>query len=280
MRKFFKSKFFIMTVFVALFLGVGLSLLSSMGYASSLRSGVNYVLSPVQRLFNNIGRGIDGYASYFTDYERLKKENEELKAQVKELEDKMYDAEALQNDNDFYKQYLEIKNEHLDFVFEDAYVIGRESGSWATLYSLNKGTDSGVDVNRPIVSPDGCLVGCIIEAGSNWAKASSILNSSSSVGVCVERNGCSGIVSGDYTLRQDGLVKMEYLENDADIRVGDRIVTSGLGSIYPKGLVVGTVQSIEYDNNLRTKYAVIKPSFTDTMPDRVMVITGFEKTTE
>ncbi len=280
MRKFFKSKFFIMTVFVALFLGVGLSLLSSMGYASSLRSGVNYVFSPVQRIFDKIGRGIDGYASYFTDYERLKKENEELKARLGELEDKMYDAEALQNDNDFYKQYLEIKSEHLDFVFEDAYVIGRESGSWATLYSLNKGTDSGIEADKPIVSSDGCLIGCIIEAGSNWAKASSILNSSSSVGVCVERNGTSGIVSGDYSLRNDGLVKMEYLENDADIRVGDRIVTSGLGSIYPKGLVVGVVQSIEYDNNLHTKYAIVKPSFSNELPDRVMVITGFEKTTE
>lgn len=277
MRKFIKSKFFIIIVFASVFLGVGLSLLSHLGYASSLRSGVNNVLAPVQGLFNALGRSLDGYASYFTEHSKLKEENEELKTRIAELEDALYDAQALQNDNEFYKKYLELKSEHLDFIFEDAHVIGRQSGNWATLYSLNKGTGSGIDKDSPIVSENGALLGYVTEAGENWAKVSSILNSTTSVGVYDERSGCSGIASGDYELREDGLIKMEYTDSEADIQVGDRIVTSGLGSIYPKGLSVGVVQSVETDENLRTKYAIIKPFADDDIPDRVMVITGFDK---
>ncbi len=278
MGKFLKSKYFIILVFIAVLAVVVLTAASSMGYSSQIKNGVNTVLSPLQTCFDYIGKSLDGYAEYITEFDRIKKENEELKKQIAQLSDKIYDAEALRSENEFLKKYLEVKNTHLDFKFEDANVIGREAGNYSSVFSLNKGTDSGIDVNEPIVDENGALMGFIAESGENWAKAHSILNSTSSVGVYTERTSAAGILSGDYELGKDGLCKLEYLSPDADVQEGDRIVTSGKGSIYPAGLVVGIIEQVIIDDNLRTKYAVVRPSAEMNIPEKVMVITEFSKT--
>ncbi len=277
MGKFFKSKYFIILAFIAIFIAVGVTAASAMGYSSAIKNGVNTVLSPFQKAFDYVGRSLDGYAAYITEFDRIKKENEELKAQVAQLRDEIYDAQALENENAFLKNYLEVKSSHLDFKFEDAYVIGRESGNYSTVFSLDKGTDSGVDVNDPIVDGNGALIGYIAESGTNWSKAYSILNSSASVGVYSERSSATGIISGDYELSKQGLCKLEYLAEDADIQEGDRIITSGKGSVYPAGLTVGIVEQVLTDDNLRTKYALIRPCADTEDIKHIMVVTEFSK---
>ncbi len=278
MGKFFKSKSFIIIAFIAIFISVAVTAACAFGYSSAVKNGINTLLTPLQAAADYIGRSLDGYSEYISEFDKLKQENEELKKQLSELEDKIYDAEALKSDNEFYKNYLEIKQKNLDFKLQDAYIIGREPGKYATVFSLNKGTDSGIDVNEPIIDANGALIGYISEAGTNWAKAYSILNSSSAIGVYNERSGAVGIVFGEYELGNQGIMKLEYLTADADIQEGDRIVTSGKGSIYPEGLSVGIVEQVLTDNNLRTKYALIRPCADMNAPDRVMVVTEFDGT--
>ncbi len=280
MARFLKSKFFIIIAFVAIFIALAVTAASAMGYSSAIKDGINTVLTPLQKGFDYIGRSLDGYAEYITEFDRIKKENTELKNRLAELSGEIYDARALENENEFLKKYLELKDSHLDFTFQDANVIGRESSGFSSVFSLNKGTDSGIDVNEPVVDEHGALVGVVTESGSNWSKVFSILNSSTSIGVYNERSNAPGIVSGDYDLSKKGLCKMEYISADADIQPGDRIVTSGKGSIYPAGLTVGIVEEVLEDDNMRTKYAIIRPSAQMDMPDHVMVVTEFQKTVE
>lgn len=278
--KFFKSKFFLVTLGIALLVAAVFTAMTALGYSSYIKQGLNYALVPIQKLSDAVGRSLDGYASYITEFDKLRAENAQLKEQLGQLQDEVYSAEALKEQNEFYRQYLQIKSEHLDYQFEDAQVVGRQAGNYMTVFTLSRGTSHGIEVNMLLIASNGGLIGYITDAGTTWSKASSILDSSASVGVYVERNLQTGIVSGDYSLGMNGLMKLSYLPQDTDIQVGDRIMTSGLSSIYPRGLVVGTVSEVVTDDSGRTVYAIIKPYADITDLSSVMVVTKFEKYVE
>lgn len=277
MKKFFKSRFFIVTVCIATVFTVVLSALAASGHMSKLTDGINVMLAPFSEGFGSIGLAINGYKQYFASVDELMAENEALKNEVNDLKGLIYDAEAMKKENEFYKNFLGIKEEHNDYIFLDASVINREAGNYVSVFSLNKGTRDGIERNMPIISENGGIVGYVSEAGVNWSKASSVIDTSSSVGVYIERTGEAGVLSGEFSLKKEGLCRINYLAGDSDVAVGDRVMTSGLGSIYPSGILVGTVERVEFDDNLRTKYAIVRPFADLTEPERVMIITGFEK---
>lgn len=275
--RFFKSRFFIVTLCIAMVLTVILSALAASGHVSVITNGVNVMLAPFSEGFGSVGLAIKGYKQYFDSVDALRAENEALKNEVNDLKGLIYDAEAMKKENEFYKNFLGIKEEHSDYIFLDATVINREAGNYVSVFSLNKGTRDGIEKNMPIISEGGGIVGYISEAGVNWAKASTVIDTSSSVGVYVERTGEAGVLSGEFSLKKEGLCRINYLSGDSDVTVGDRVMTSGLGSIYPEGILVGTVERVEFDDNLRTKYAIVRPFADLTETERVMIITGFEK---
>ena len=112
----------------------------------------------------------------------------------------------------------------------------------------------------------------MLESGATFSKAQSILDSRSSVPAKSVRTGDLGVVKGDYTLSNNGLCKMEYIDGDAEIMVGDEIVTSHLSDIYPEGLAIGKVLEIETDTNGLTKYAVIEPYVDLKHLDTILII--------
>ncbi len=250
--------------------------LSVSGHLSVLTNVVNIAAAPFQSGFSSFGKALDGYRDYFFAVDELKAENEALRNQLDKLQDKIYDAEAVIDENEFYKNFLGIKEEHTDYSFLDADVIGREAGNFTTVFSLDKGTSASVQVNMPVISQNGGLVGYISESGVNWSKATSLIDASASVGIYIERSMATGILCGDYFLQKDGKCRVNYLEGDADVQPGDRVMTSGLGSIYPSNIVAGYVESVHYDDNLRTKYAVVIPAADLEAPEKVMVITDFQ----
>lgn len=278
--KFFKSKFFIIIISVALLIAIVFTTMSILGYSSYIKSGIHIVLTPLQKLSDAVGRALDGYAAYFTEFDRLKAENEELKKQIDDMKNEIRSADEINAENEELRKILQIKKEHLDYKFEIADVVGREDGNYMTVFTLGKGTKNGIDEGMPMVSANSGLIGKITSAGTNWAQASTILDISTSVGAYIERSHAYGIVVGDYELGLEGRCKLAYLQGDPDIQKGDRVLTSGVGSIYPRGLIIGTVEEVKYDENLRTKYAIIKPYADIRELSSVTVVTSYEKYTE
>lgn len=144
---------------------------------------------------------------------------------------------------------------------------------------LDKGTAQGVKVNMPVISPEG-IVGHIVEAGTDWSKALTVIEAGVSVGAYVERSGEIGVVSGNYTLASEGLCEMKYLGEDADIQIGDRIISSGYGSVYPRGLVIGFVESVEKDAASRALDVKVRPAAELGDVSRLMILTDYETYTE
>ena len=274
MSKFFKSRFFIFALLVAIVLVTVPSVLSIMGLGDQVRSAIGTVATPFRYAFTAVAEGIDGFVSYFKEFDAINAKNRILKDRIAELESRLDEAVAIEEENRWLYGYLGLKREHIDYEFEAARVIGRESGNYMTIFTLNRGSMHDIEPNMPVVTEEG-IVGYVSEVGANWCKVVTILETASSVGAYVERSGELGLVEGVYELKDNGICKMSYLPSEADIRVGDVILSSGVGSFYQRGLVIGSVIGLVPDEYSRTLEAQIQPASDLSDLRSVMIIKSF-----
>jgi len=155
-------------------------------------------------------------------------------------------------------------------------VVSYSSGNYITTFTLDRGSMQGIEVNMPVVTRDG-IVGQVTAVGMNWCMVSTLIETATSVGAYLPRSGVRGVVSGDYSMRYDGVCKIEYVDPDADIRVGDKVVSDGMSSVYPANLEIGYVTAVEINEYTRTPVATVQPSVDLSSLEWVMVITGYEK---
>ncbi len=275
MASFFKSKTFIVLLCAALVAVIVPSVLSAVGAGFVVRNAVNTLLSPVRSLFAWIGDGIGGFFTYFGEFDRIRAENDELRGKVRQMSDELYAARVAEEENEWLRSFLSLRREHTDYRFRDAMIVGRESGNYATVFTLDAGSLQGVAVNMPVVTERG-VVGAVTEVGLNWCKATAVIEHGSSVGVYCERSGAVGIAEGTYELRSRSLCRVNYLDAGADVAVGDRFFTSGLGSVYPKGLYLGEVTRLYTDEYGRGMIAELTPAADFSALSRVMILTAYE----
>lgn len=265
-----------MTV-IALVVAIVPTVFYSMGLTFVFRDAVGTVLTPMQKAFNYAAEALDGFAAYFYKFDELVDENVALKERIAELEGQIYDAKELEDAYAWLSEFLDLKVQHTDFVLMPAAVTGRESGNYASVLTLDVGYGSGIRKNMPVITSVG-IVGRVTEVGYNWCKVTTILESQSAIGAVIERSDEVGIVEGKFGLSAEGLCRMNYLSANASVEVGDRVLSSGYGSVYPRGLVVGYVEEVSVnpytrglDVNIRC--AVDFSSLTD-----VMIITDYAVT--
>ena len=120
------------------------------------------------------------------------------------------------------------------------------------------------------------LVGILSEVGLNWSTVSTIINTDIELGGIVSRTYSAGILEGDFDLMTKGRLKLNYLPDSAQLVSGDEVLTSGKGSVYPSGLVVGHVDGMFTDPSGITRYAIVTPAVElDTLIE-VFVIRDFD----
>lgn len=257
--KFFRSRFFIICVCIALALVLIPSMLSVFGYTGIVRGALKTVATPFEWCGTKLADAVRGFTSVFTNYDDLKEENESLREAVESLENEKNDNSVIREENRWLKEYLDIKTENPALELTDATVIARESGAYSTVITLNRGLLHGVKKKMPVITEDG-IFGYVSECGPSSCKVVSIIETASSVGAYIDRSGVTGVIEGDNSMRLDGTCRLTYIDAGADIKVGDRVYTSGAGSIYPEGLLVGTVTEIKADDATRTLSATVTPA--------------------
>lgn len=279
MRDFLRSKFFTVVVIIALVLVIVPTVFGAMGLGGTLKDAVNVIFTPFQKLFTYCTDAVDGFASFFTEFDRIVEENNTLREENAALKDRISRAEEIEEMNDWLYNYLELKREHTDFKFTEAAVSAREGGNYTTVFMLDKGSAHGVEKDMPVVCSEG-IVGYITEVGTTWSKAVTFIESGTAVGAYVERSGEIGVIEGNFALSEEGVCVMSYLAEDADIKEGDRIISSGYGSVYPRGLVIGTVEKIEKNSSSRSITVTVRPSAPLSDLSKLMIITDYEIYTE
>ena len=279
MKQFFKNKFFYIMTVLALLLTIVPSVLYSMGLTFLFRDAVCVLLTPMQKVFNYATEAVDGFASYFYKFDELVEENIALRERIAELEKQNYDAAELEERSAWMSNFLEMKSQHTDFKMLSASVTGRENGNYSKILTIDVGTGAGVTKNMPVVTSEG-IVGRITELGYNWAKVTTVVEAQTSVGAYIERTEDAGICEGQFDLAPDGMCRMSYLPAEAQIAVGDRVLSTGYGSVYPRGLVIGYVETVGINEFTRSPDVTVKCAVDFSELTQVMIITDYEITLE
>ena len=271
----FQNKFFLICLCIALVLTVVPSVFSIMGYRSLAKNIVGTVTMPVRWVATVVGNGIEGWGKYFGNMKALNEENKALIDENAALKEQLEKAELLEKENERLRDYLDMKNKYPSFKMEEGMIISHSSGNYITNFTLNRGTLHGIAPNMPVVTKDG-IVGYVVEVGLNWCMVSTLIETATSVGAYIPRSEVVGIVSGDYSMRHEGTCKINYIDAEADVQVGDTVYSSGTGSVYPADLKIGTVTALEVDEYNRTLVATVSPAVDFSSLKWVMVITGYE----
>ena len=271
----FQNRFFIICLSIALVLTIVPSVFSIMGYRSLAKNIVGTVTMPVRWVATTVGNAFEGWGKYFQSIKSLDEKNQALIEENETLKEQLQNAELLEKENERLRDYLDMKNKYPSFKMEEGMVISHSSGNYITNFTLNRGTLHGIAPNMPVVTKDG-IVGYVVEVGLNWCMVSTLIETATSVGAYIPRSEVVGIVSGDYSMRQEGTCKIGYIDAAADVQVGDTVYSSGTGSVYPADLKIGTVTSIEVDEYNRTLVATVTPAVDFSSLQWVMIITGYE----
>lgn len=242
------------------------------GNISIFENGLGTIFSPVQSAITSVGdfvRSWFGTSSSTTEMENtileLKKENERLQIQINSFSETEQENQRLQvllNAQDEY--------ESLSPVY--AKVIAKDTGVWFNTFAINRGSLDGIQANMAVVNGDG-LIGRIYEVGYNYAKVISVIDSRSSVAALIGRTRDNGMMqgaSGANTASAE--CYMYYLPNIGNVKVGDQVFTSGLDSLFPKGLLIGSVTAISRSSDSSDKYVVVNPSVNFSSIEDVFVL--------
>ena len=273
--RFFRSKFFLVCLCAAVVLTVFPTGLALMGIRDPLRGLIRTVTLPFRWGVTVVGDAAGGFVDYFTEYDRLREENESLRQALADREDAEALARALKDENSWLKAYFGMAKTDRIETLESARVLSCSvTGSSATL-TLNKGSVSGIAKGMPVVVLEGVL-GYVREVGLDWCTVSVLIEPGNGAGVYVERSQASGRVEGTLSLFGEGLCRLTMNQLDADVQVGDRIYTSGAGSVYPADLLVGSVVSVSVDNFSKKIVAEVRSVVTPEALQgltRVMILT-------
>jgi len=215
---------------------------------------VEVALAPVTAAASHVGSGFAGAWSALHEIGTLRTENARLAAEVAALRQENAGLQPAAQENDRLRALLGFKQQQ-PFQTVAARVIGRDPSVWFSTVLVDRGTRAGVRRNDAAVTADG-LVGHVIEAGPGWSRVLLLLDPRSAVGVVVARSREAGVAEG----QSQATLRIQYLARDADVQPGDQIVTSGLGEIYPKNLVVGTVTGVSRSGADMFQEAVVRPS--------------------
>lgn len=262
------------TLAVAILIGV-FAAFSARDRAGAAENLVGAAAEPGQTAASGVGGWLQGLFSYFGSVKALRAENEALKQENVALDKQVRDTEGLTQENQELRAMLNLMKTESKLDLVAAQVIAKDPSNWYSSFTINKGSNDGILKNQPVLTANKELIGQVYKVGSNWAEIITILDPDSGVGSMIERSKDLGVVEGDTALLQQGLCRIGYLARDTDIKIGDYIETSGMGGVYPKGLLIGTVLEIGEDHTNMSKYATVQPAVSIGKLSQVCVLTGF-----
>lgn len=235
------------------------------------------VLMPVQKGIGVAGDWFSDRISAVTNTNALIDENIRLREENENLKLDNANIALLEEDNRQLAELLELSEKYKEFATTGARIIAKDPGNWYDVFIIDKGSSDGLAKNMAVIA-NGGLVGRVMECGFNYSRVVSVIDDADAVSSMCLRTGDTGYVSGDYSNK--GMCKMELIDNAAKITEGDEILTSPYSSIYPEGITIGKVSSLENSTETSTKTAVIEPTVDFKHLSSVLVITTLPENTD
>lgn len=278
MKKLLQNKPLVIALAAVLLLAVLAIASSGDRSVTAVESAVGSVARPVRTFAAKASSAIIKFFEELFNSTDLDEENRDLQTRIAQLELAMSDYENMEAELERLRKLLNYVEDNSDAIYVTAAVIGNDQGVWFDSFTINAGRNQGVEVDMPVVVADG-LVGRVTSVGANWSKVTGIIDATSAVSIMVQRTRDNGMVRGTLDDIQDvESLELYYLPSDSDIVPGDVIVTSGLGGVFPKGLVVGTISEVyrQTDTSSQEASAIVLPAVDFRHLEEVMVIIGYD----
>lgn len=275
LKEFFHSvKFKIIVALTAVLIGAMIYSVTTGGYSSGSSYLFEVIFEPVRNLSSSISDKVSRSLDMVINAEKYYNENQQLKAQLNALYNDVIDYDKVLEENKELRVMLELKEEYNNYKFSPpCTVIARTTNDPYGSFTVDKGANDGIKPGDPVVTETG-IVGVCFEVSPSTSKVRTLYSPKTAVGVYTVRTKAEGIAEGGYDLAINGRIRMSYISKESDIREGDVIVTSGSAN-YPAGQLIGTVESVEMEQNGLSKFAVIVPAEDPNTITSVFVITDY-----
>ena len=211
---------------------------------------------------NTVTKGLStltaGAASSDKSKEELEKENEQLKKENAELREQLVDYLDAKEENAKLWKYYELKKENPSYDILPAGVLRRDANDDFYSFTLDKGSTDNVEKNDPVITENG-LIGWVSDVELTTCRVRTILSPDTKASAIDKKTSDNGIISGNAEYCDDNLTCLTKIAENNKIKVGDIVVTSGTGGVYPKNLIIGKVKELKFNSYDTTRYAVVEP---------------------
>lgn len=234
------------------------------------------VMLPFQRISAAMSGGVSELLDKYARIDAIMEENETLRQENAALRNQLVDYDRLRQENESFQNRYNIEHDHPEYTYASGFVIGRDPLEQFFGFTIDKGTRDEVERGDIVVSDQGYLVGRVIEANYTSAKVLTILSPSLNAAGVVSRTRDNGILTGDSAYAPEGLCLFTNLSRDTLATVGDQIITTGLGGVFPPDILVGTIRELVPESSGKSTMAVVQPGVEIESLTHVFVITSYD----
>jgi rod shape-determining protein MreC len=243
--------------------------LQTRGYGSAARDFFAVVTTPIQTGLAKASRATFGLWATYLDWKNVRAENRRLREEVQELRVRALRVTETDDENRRLRRLLALQ-ENLPLTTLSGEIIAREWGGWIRSLTVNRGRGDNVPRLTAVISPSG-LIGRVVDVRVGVSIVQVLTDPTSTVGAHVLRTRTPGIVEGDPR----GTLRFKFMARDgASIQSGDVLVTAGQGGLFPRGIPIGTVRSIDNRGAALFHYAELTPAVDFARVDEVLLVTG------
>ncbi len=244
---------------------------------TSLENLVGNIITPIQKVFYNSGESVVGTVKSIGSITQLKNENTSLKEENAKLKEQVRKYEDIISKTDYLRN-ASILKEKTKYNLVEAQIIGKDPGNWFERFVIDKGTKDGIKKGDAVIQGievDGNtieegLVGRVVEVGDDWSKVIAIIDGGSNLSFNVIRTQDGGIMKGDF----EGNISGYLFDTKADVVKGDKLLTSGLGGIFIKGLYIGEISEVTKNSDDLLVNIEVKPAVNFNKLQNVFIILG------
>jgi rod shape-determining protein MreC len=243
--------------------------LQSRGHRTVASDALALVTTPIQSGLARINRAALGVWTTYQDWKNVRAENRRLREEAQQLRVQALRVTETIEENERLRRLLALKAA-MPLATLSGEVIAREWGGWVRSLTVNRGRADQVGRLTAVIGPDG-LIGRVVDVRPGSSIVQVLTDPASTVGAHVVRTRTQGIVEGEPR----GTIRFKYMARDgAGIQVGDLIVTSGAGGLFPRGIPVGRVRAIDDRGSALFSYAQLDPAVDFARIDEVLLVIG------
>lgn len=235
---------------------------------SYIENAFSNLIMPIQSGITYLTNKISGNNNYFATMDSLKEENTSLKQKNTELEESLRKLEIIQAENSTLKEYLSLTEQYKSFETIPAYIINKDISNYSAIFVINVGSENGVKEDMTVIAAEG-LVGHVISVTKDTAKVQTIIDTSNVVSTTLENSKDNVICRGTLNGRE---LKATYISTDTVLTDGEKLYTSGMGGIYPKGIYIGVIKKINDTKNITDRSFIAEAAVDFENLETVLVI--------